>query len=102
MRGFGLIMYFVFIITITVLGVFFAKQNAEPVIVQFFYLRSVPTAQWVVILIAFLLGFLTSTLLLSWNLIKVYISKKKYMHSYEELKSSLEQKIKDFKIDGQE
>ncbi len=102
MRGFALIMYFIFIIALTVAGVLFAKHNSDPVIIRFFYLRSVPTSQWVVLLIAFLSGFFTATLLLTWKLIKVYLSKKKYMHSYEELRSALEQKIKDLKIDGQE
>jgi hypothetical protein len=52
--------------------------------------------------VSFLFGFITATLMLTWKLIAVYVSRKKYMKSYEQVKAVLEQKIKDLKIDGQE
>ncbi|HOW16286.1 MAG TPA: hypothetical protein PK443_01095 [bacterium] len=102
MKTFGILFYFLFVIAITVLGVFFAKHNSEPIITRFFYLRTDPTAQWIVMLVSFLFGFITATLMLTWKLIAVYVSRKKYMKSYEQVKAVLEQKIKDLKIDGQE
>lgn len=102
MKGFALALYFIFVIVLTVFGVYFAKHNADPVIIKFFYMNSQPTAQWIVLMISFMAGFFIATLLLTWKLIRVYLTKKKYMHSYEQLRSALEQKIKDLKTDGQE
>jgi uncharacterized integral membrane protein len=100
MRSLGLAIYFFFVILLTVIGVVFAKYNADPVVVKFFYMKSTPMAQWIVVFIAFASGFMLSTILLTWKLIRVHISRKKYIKSYEHLKAVLEQKIKDLKTDG--
>jgi len=102
MKGFGLALYFILVVVLTVCGVYFAKYNSEPVVIKFFYMKSLPTAQWVIMILTFGAGFMLATLFLTWKLIKVYLSRKKYIHSYEQLKSALEQKIKELKIDGQE
>ena len=98
MRTFGLVLYFVFLITIVTFAVFFAKYNATVTPIGFFGLYIPPAPLWVELFLAFFIGFLASSIILSWKLIKLSLSRKKYMKSYESIKTLLEQKIKDLKI----
>jgi uncharacterized integral membrane protein len=102
MRTFGLVLYFVLLIMIVTVLVFFAKYNAYFVNISFFGLYIPPAPLWVVVFVSFLVGFLTSTILFSWKLLKLSLSRKKYMKSYDNIKNLLEQKIKDLKIGDEE
>ena len=102
MRTFALVLYFVLLIMIVTVLVFFAKYNAYFVNVGLFGIYIPPAPLWVVVFVSFLFGFLTSAILLSWKLLKLSLSRKKYMKSYDNIKNLLEQKIKDLKIGDDE
>ena len=102
MRTFGLIFYFIFLIALVTFAVFFAKYNAYFVNVGFFGMYIPPAPLWVVVFISFLIGFFTSTVIFSWKLIRLSLSRKKYMRSYENIKDLLEQKIKDLKTNNED
>ncbi|MEI6093235.1 MAG: LapA family protein [bacterium] len=102
MRTFGLILYFIFLTVIITFAVFFAKYNAYFVNIGFLGMYIPPAPLWVIVFISFALGFVASALMFSWKLIRLSISRKKYMKSYENIKSLLEQKIKDLKIGDEE
>lgn len=102
MRTFSLILYFIFLTVIMVLAVFFAKYNAYFVNIGFFGRYIPPTPLWVVVFISFFIGFIASALIFSWKLIRLSLSRKKYIKSYENIKGLLEQKIKDLKIGEEE
>jgi uncharacterized integral membrane protein len=86
MKKFGLVLYFIILIAIVTVLVFFAKYNAYFVNIGFFGLYIPPAPLWVVVFISFLLGFLTSAILLSWKLLKLSLSRKKYMKSYDNIR----------------
>jgi len=102
MRTFGLVLYFIFLIAIVTLAVFFARYNAYFVNVGFFGMYIPPAPLWVVVFLSMLAGFLTSTIIFSWKLIRLSLSRKKYMKSYESIKDLLEQKIKDLKTGNED
>ena len=102
MRTCGLIFYFIFLIALVTFAVFFAKYNAYFVNVGFFGMYIPPAPLWVVVFISFLIGFFTSTVIFSWKLIRLSLSRKKYMRSYENIKDLLEQKIKDLKTNNED
>ena len=102
MRTFGLVLYFVFLTLIVTFGVFFAKFNAYFVNIGFFGTYIPPAPLWVVVFISFLLGFAAAAILFSWKILRLSISKKKYVRSYEQIKGILEQKIKDIKTGDEE
>ena len=99
MRSFGLVVYFLFLAAVVTVGVFFAKYNSEPIILKFFYLRSLPMAQWLIVFISITAGFLLAVIMMSWKLITLYVSRKKYIKLYEQIKAMLEQKINDIDKD---
>jgi len=51
-----------------------------------------------VMLLSFIGGYLVATIVLSWKLIKLTISRKKYINSYEKLKSMIEKNMNEHKI----
>ena len=102
MRTFGLVLYFIFLIALVTFAVFFAKYNAYFVNVGFFGMYIPPAPLWVVVFLSFIIGFFTSTIIFSWKLIRLSLSRKKYMRSYENIKDLLEQKIKDLKTGNED
>ncbi|MCX6113103.1 MAG: hypothetical protein NTY22_07495 [Proteobacteria bacterium] len=102
MRTFGLVLYFIFLIALVTFAVFFAKYNAYFVNVGFFGMYIPPAPLWVVAFLSFFVGFVTSSVILSWKLIRLSLSRKKYMKSYESIKTLLEQKIKDLKTSDED
>lgn len=97
MRTFTLIIYFIVLITAVILGVLFAQDNAYFISIRFLG-HDVPHAPiWVVTFISFAAGFILSMIIFSWNYISLYLSRKKYMDSYEQIKKILEDKMSDLK-----
>jgi len=97
MRAFGLIVYFVIIIAVVLACVLFATENANFVTLKFYKWQTSQTSMWVIIFGSFIIGYLTATLILSWKLIKLSMSRKKYINSYEKLKAAVQQKMEDYK-----
>ncbi|MFH1223418.1 MAG: LapA family protein [Pseudomonadota bacterium] len=97
MRAFGLIVYFVVIAVVVTLGVVFAVDNSVFITLKFYKWQVPQMSLWIIIFSAFFIGFLTATIILSWKLIKLSLSRKKYINSYEKLKAMLQQKMEDLK-----
>lgn len=97
MRIFGLIVYFIIIIAVVTGCVIFATDNAYFITLKFHKWQTPQAPLWVIVFGSFLLGYLVATLIFSWKLIKLSLSRKKYINSYEKIKAVLQQKMEDFK-----
>ncbi len=99
MRFFGMLVYFLVLISFVVFGVYFAKYNSYTVNINFLGFESFNVPLWISLLVALTLGFLLSSIAFSWKMIAVYLSKQKYLKSYEEMKKLLEHKVKEVKTE---
>lgn len=98
MRTFWLIVYFLIVIALVTFGVVFAKDNALFVTIKFFKWNTPQAPLWMIMALSFIGGYLIATIVLSWKLIKLTISRKKYINSYEKLKSIIEKNMKEHNI----
>jgi uncharacterized integral membrane protein len=98
MKVFWLIVYFIILLALVTVGVIFAKDNAYFITIKFFKWNTPHAPLWVIMALSFLGGYLVATIVLSWKLIKLTISRKKYINSYEKLKSLIEKNMNEHKI----
>ena len=98
MRVFWLIVYFLILVALVTVGVMFARDNAFFITIKFFKWNTPHAPLWMIMLLSFIAGYLISTIVLSWKLIKLTISRKKYINSYEKLKSMIEKNMNELKI----
>ena len=90
MRIFWLIIYFIILVALVTVGVIFAKDNAYFITIKFFKWNTPHAPLWAIMALSFVGGYLVASIVLSWKLIKLTISRKKYINSYEKLKSLIE------------
>lgn len=98
MRVFWLIVYFLVLVALVTVGVMFAKDNAFFITIKFFKWNTPHAPLWMIMLLSFIGGYLIATIVLSWKLIKLTISRKKYINSYEKLRSIIEKNMNEHKI----
>jgi uncharacterized integral membrane protein len=98
MRIFWLIVYFLILVALVTVGVMFAKDNAFFVTIKFFKWNTPHAPLWMIMLLSFIGGYLVATIVLSWKLIKLTTSRKKYINSYEKLKSIIEKSMNEHKM----
>jgi len=98
MRVFWLIVYFLILVALVTFGVMFARDNAFFITIKFFKWNTPHAPLWMIMLLSFVGGYLVATIVLSWKLIKLTISRKKYINSYEKLKSMIEKNMNEYKI----
>ena len=98
MRVFWLIFYFLVLVALVTVGVMFAKDNAFFITIKFFKWNTPHAPLWMIMLLSFIGGYLLATIVLSWKLIKLTISRKKYINSYEKLKSMIEKNMNEHKM----
>ena len=98
MRVFWLIVYFLVLVALVTVGVMFAKDNAFFITIKFFKWNTPHAPLWMIMLLSFVGGYLIATIVLSWKLIKLTISRKKYINSYEKLKSMIEKNMNECKM----
>jgi len=98
MRVFWLIVYFLILVALVTVGVMFAKDNAFFITIKFFKWNTPHAPLWMIMLLSFIGGYLVATIVLSWKLIKLSISRKKYINSYEKLRSMIEKNMNEHKI----
>jgi uncharacterized integral membrane protein len=98
MRVFWLIVYFLILVALVTIGVMFAKDNAIFITVKFFKWNTPQAPLWMIMLLSFIGGYLLATIVLSWKLIRLTISRKKYINSYEKLKSMIEKNMNEHKM----
>ncbi len=100
MRIFWLVVYFIILLALVTVGVFFAKDNAYFITVKFFKWSTPHAPLWIIMAISFVGGYLVASIILSWKLIKLTISRKKYINSYEKLRSLIEKNMNENKTSG--
>jgi len=102
MKVFWLIVYFIVLMALVTVGILFAKDNAYFITIKFFKWNSPHAPLWMIIAISFIGGYLLATIVFSWKLIKLTISRKKYINSYEKLRSIIEKNMNEYKTPDDE
>lgn len=105
MKTFWILFYFTILIFVVAVGVFFAVDNASFVPVNFslrlhdLKFLDVKTTQpvWMIIFVSLVLGYLLATVIMSWKIIRLAVSRKKYINLYEKLKFMMEKNMNEYK-----
>ena len=98
MRIFWLVTYFIILIAVVAVGVVFARENAFFVTIKFYKWTTPHAPLWMIMAASFVVGYLLATVILSWKLIKLSLSRKKYINSYEKLRSIIEKNMNEYKM----
>lgn len=83
MRKVKLVLYFLVLITICVFAILFARENSQLISINFLGWETPLTHLWIIVVIAFFVGFLLSLSLMSYELIKIslYYRRKKKLEN---------------------